>query len=211
MFDNRLLVPRATGILLASDAFARSNSTNLGVTDGAGWTKAGGAGKAWAERLGNWDIESQRLRTVAGAPGANPYYIATVENGASDVYMECVSQAPAGGVHSLVARYSDNDNFYIFGYFTGAIYYIYRRQAASFVLLWSGGTAPAANTDVTLALSFQGTTLKVYAGGTLLRTETGETMNQSSVIHGVRGGNQGDVQFDNFNIWKREPPGWPNP
>ena len=95
---------------LASDSFNRSNGS-LGSTDGAGHQEANsGSGKAWADSIGTWAINSNTAKASALAGGAA---IATIDAGAADVIIESLMATRSGGNLGVVARYVDANNYVV--------------------------------------------------------------------------------------------------
>jgi hypothetical protein len=188
---------------ILSDGFTAANSTTLPLTDGAGGAVTAGAGHQWTEALGDWEITSNRLHSVGAVTS-----ILTHDTGQSDLFIKTTVQAPSGGTHGIVFRYTDANNYWIFGLDV---------TSGDFLLIEVASGTPttratitdthAANTDATLRVWCSGNQIRVW--GQNQQAEYTSTANQTATIVGAIGDGVDAVQFDNYEVWLVDQKGQP--
>jgi hypothetical protein len=110
--SDELLIPQnyfnIASYVSAADSFDRANGT-LGNTDGAVLAEGGGDGVAWTADDGTWAIATNVATCSALSGGIG---IATIDNGETDVLIECALTRSGDDV-GVVARYMDSNNYLI--------------------------------------------------------------------------------------------------
>lgn len=195
---------------LASDSFDRTNSTNIGSTDGAAVEEQGGSGLAWTEIYGDFDIELNRLRTLTSG-GADPHYLCTLDSGSADCIIQCTTQSPVdAGANGISLRATDASNFWLIdAEYTGNTFRLYEYNGGVWTQRASTNVALVASTDYALTVVADGTNIAAYMNSGDRIAYASATFNQTATRHGVRAGNNADVQFENFVVWPRRPADFP--
>lgn len=176
-----------------SDSFDRSDRALDGDN---GWS--------WAVGSAGFDIVSNELQ-VGSTPGDN----SQVNSGLSlaDGLVQCDIKIAGATSVGLVFRYQDPNNFYLVdvGFDgTGAIFFFYKRQGGSYVLIDSlsgGGPAWATNTWATVKVEFEGSAVAVSFNGSLADTFADGTFTGAGLT-GLRNGSgaTGARVADNFLV-----------
>jgi len=197
--------------VLASDSFDRTDSDDLGDTDGligSGQSEP----RAWTEQASNWIMSNGRL-VSEGDPDATLKYVATIDVEKTDVTVETtinfpedLDSAPSHGIFNedasgIIGRFNHNNDFWVVGI----------RQYTSEVGIWKFGglwtqvVAPVAiaggitaGVDYRLSATFSDTMITV-AGDGFDQFTVDTSINTTSTQFGVRTYSEGD-QFDDLTV-----------
>lgn len=203
---------------LASDSFNRTNSSDLGSTDGAGAEEIGGDGKVWTKTQGTGggydldklEIKSNKLTSTDATAGENVF--ATVDVGASDILIEGAF-VPNGYIEPTI-RFQDSDNlwslsvnatvnkFQIFERLGGtsterAVASVTINAGTSYYIL---GVAD----DETITAYLDGTNRITYGSAAGLKTKT----EHGAWLDDANGGTEPTIE--NLLIWPRTFSNFPN-
>jgi hypothetical protein len=177
------------------DYFTRADSTTtLGTAD---------TGQTWTAHTGTWGISSNQayLATRSGDS------VATVDCGKSDIDFTCNVTLGADGTQpGIVFRATDDQNYLLafLNNSTGATddIELYQRVAGAYTKLGTDYRFPGdiANTTITLRVVTSGTSIEIYADGTLRHSHTTSQF-QTATRVGLRLNDAGSgCRWDSFVV-----------
>lgn len=184
---------------LAADSFNRSNSSTLGVTDGAGAEESGGSGVAWVETGSDWSISANML--VNNGLGSNSQ--AVVDVGESNVLAVVTQTTGAASNQGVQIRASDQNNCWLASLnVVGDAHELWERNAGT----WSKRATTAVTVDPGTAyrqtLIGDGQSLAAYMDGAS-RVSYTSSLHQAVTRHGV-GATTTPPSYDKFAVWQRD-------
>lgn len=179
-------------ILAAS--FDGSDTTTLRETDGDACGVIAGGGITLTEATGDFEHMSNRLWSVGAVTS-----IVTAP-AVADIMAVVTSQAPSGGPHGIVFRYTDANNYWLAAYdIADGNYKLIEYVAGSPNVRETLTDSLAANTDVTLRIWCSGSTIRMWGGVAFV--EHTSTANQNATTVGLKSNGVDNVQFDDFAVW----------
>lgn len=188
---------------LASETFNRANSASLGSTDGAGTAEAnGGSGLAWSQVSGAMQISTNRLMLSGAAPGLPQAAISVVDAASADVLIRASINVAAGeATTSVVFRYTDNNNFWVANFATGAAT-IAEIAAGTSTTRATGAVITAGVRDIEVIVDGLRAILRVDGANYLAYGMPAAATAQLATKHGIRLAGA-TAYCDNFVIFNR--------
>jgi hypothetical protein len=168
------------------DNFGRPDSiTSLGLAD---------SGQTWVALAGTWGLDAGRAKLITDS-GANNNS-AVVDSSLADGIVS-VTWAVAQNNQRIVVRATDASNHFIVDNDAGIALALFRRQAAGYTLLGTGGVVPASGDVMSVVLN--GSSIIVKQNGTQVISVT-DAFQSTATKHGIGAGAVGASRWDAFSV-----------
>lgn len=160
----------------------------------------------WTENNADWDIQNNKAHPIdeSGGPGGQ---VATVESGASDVFIRTTVQASDAGSNEcsgVTLRYTDNDNYWgVFICTEDQAIEINERNGGTNTVRASSAFSFSEGQEVDMTVRAEGSTISVWLDGGNKLEYTSASHNQDATRHGLFALNQGvanTVFMNDFHV-----------
>lgn len=173
---------------LAWDDFDDANGTNLSG-------KADDLGNTWSVNAGTFDIQSGEARVTSAG-----FALATIDAATADVDVTLKAKITSAAGEYIIVRWVDASNFiFLLINSAGAAYQLYKKVGGVNTLLGSGGSTPAAGTQVTARVTVSGSNYEVFADGASLFTAT-DAAHSTATKHGIAGDSSSAGRMDHLVV-----------
>ncbi|MGL4651456.1 MAG: hypothetical protein ACRC1H_18770, partial [Caldilineaceae bacterium] len=181
---------------VVSDNFDRADSTSLGAN--------------WAEDDGDWSIATNRLRSLTSGSVYHKVRWTGTALSTNDVAVEAVVRTGGNtygaGVFARGAASSTVTCYALVLFATAGVYLVELTAGGEGILASYTTSPPAANTDVTLRLEVEGSSLRGYVDGTLRVTASDATLASGAVgIIAYSGNSTTDAEANNWQAYDYAP------
>lgn len=184
---------------LAYDTFTGANGTSLDAhtSNTTGPDSQTVVGRAWTERSGDWDIQSNRANPDGAA-------IATVAGGLADVVVDCTVNGGAAGQPAICLRYADTSNYWFLqADRANNQFELHEYNATVDTVRANAAVVINDSTDYDLRAICDGQTIDGFLDGANKITYGTAALNETATIHGLYSDNTA-CQYDGFLIFARD-------
>lgn len=188
---------------LVKDTFTDDNGTSLDAHDPEVDAEGGG----WTEQGGDSEIQGNRARAVGTTPGAQPYWLATVETAVADALLRATTHCTiAASVGGMALRWSSGANLWTGTiYPVGNLFRINEINAGAVTTRATIGVTINAATDYDVVLVADGQDIVAFLDGGSRIAYGSAALNETETEHGLYAtwGNNTNVDLDNFHVHGR--------